>query len=76
MFGNAIAKLPHQCGILRNVCPALTVSQRGHRMRGKPPGVALNIEQRLQSKYKSIEVMSISSHYFSDLIFFQNIKWN
>lgn len=51
MFGNAIAKLPRNYGILKNLCPAAVATQRGYRLRGKPPLVAKTIEQRLQCKY-------------------------
>lgn len=50
MFGNAIAKLPHNYGLLKNLCPAALAGQRGYRLRGKPPLVAKTIEQRLHCK--------------------------
>lgn len=32
-------------------CPSLTITRFGHRLRGKPPGVALSLEQRLNGEF-------------------------
>lgn len=64
MFGNVIANLSRQYAILKTVCPALRTVRQGHRIRGKPPGIAKTIEQRLQCKLHSFEVM------FNPLILF------
>lgn len=58
MFGNAIAKLPHNYGILRTLCPAVTAVRHGHRIRGKPFGVAKSLEQRIECKLP-FEVMFV-----------------
>lgn len=50
MFGNVIAKLPQTYGILKALCPAVTTVRHGHRIRGKPVGVARTIEQRIKRK--------------------------
>lgn len=50
MFGNAIAKLPHNYAVLKTLCPVAVTGQRGFRTRGKPPLVAKTLEQRLQCK--------------------------
>lgn len=57
MFGNAIVKLPQNYGILKTICPAITAVRHGHRLRGKPFGVAKTIERRLQCELKCFEVM-------------------
>lgn len=54
MFGHAIAKLPPNNGVLKAICPAITAVRHGHRIRGKPLGVAKNIEQRLECKLKPV----------------------
>lgn len=50
MIGNAVLKLPFSSSLLRIISPAATniAVRHGHRIRGKPPGVARTIEQRLQ----------------------------
>lgn len=57
MFGIAIAKLPNNYGIFEALRPVVTAVRHGHRMRGKPPGVAKTIEQRLECKLSLVEVM-------------------
>lgn len=50
MFGNAIAKLPCNYGILKTLCPLVAAVRHGHRIRGKRFGIAKTIEQRLKCK--------------------------
>lgn len=50
MFGNAIAKCPHTYGIIKKLCPVAISIRHGHRLRGKPHGVAKTIEERLACK--------------------------
>lgn len=57
MFGIVIAKLPNNYGMLNALRPVVTAVRHGHRMRGKPPGVAKTIEQRLECKLSSFEVI-------------------
>lgn len=52
MFTNAIAKLPNNYGILKTLCPAAVNIRHGHRIRGKPHGIAKTIEQRLECKLR------------------------
>lgn len=54
MFGSVIAKLPPNAGVLKTICPAITTVRHGHRIRGKPVGVAKTIEQRLKCKCSAI----------------------
>lgn len=55
MFGHVIAKLPPN-NVLRAICPAITAVRHGHLIRGKPIGVAKNLEQRLECKLDWFEV--------------------
>lgn len=48
MLSNAFAKLR----ILKSACPAVVSVRHGHRIRGKPYGVAKSIEERLESKLR------------------------
>lgn len=50
MLGKAALKLPLNCGLLKLINPltATTAIRHGHRLRGKPVGVAKTIEQRLE----------------------------
>lgn len=74
MFGNAIGKLPHNYGILRTICPVVT-AVRGHKVRGKPYGIAKTIEQRLQSELTVLRLCSISINFqYFDSVIFEKIK--
>lgn len=50
MLGKAVSKIPHNYGLLKltNPLTAITAIRHGHRLRGKPVGVAKTIEQRLE----------------------------
>lgn len=52
MFPNAVAKLPLNYGILKTLCPVAISVRHGHRIRGKPHGIAKTIEQRLECKLR------------------------
>lgn len=62
MFGRVIAKLPPNNGVLKTICPTVTAIRHGHRVRGKPFGIARNLVQRLECKYL-FEVRFFISRY-------------
>lgn len=49
--------------------PILLFVRNGHRMRGKPPGIARTLKQRLESKSNSIFFINeiIGKNYFTKL---------
>lgn len=72
MFRKAIINLPQKCGFLKSIHPAATTIavRHGHRLRGKPVGVAKSIEERIQCKRYSIEVMLKTIKKIGKLILF------
>lgn len=58
MLQSPVLKLPLACNLLRIVCPAATNIniRHGHQLRGKPPGVARTIEQRLQGNFTHLRL--------------------
>lgn len=75
MFGRVIAKLPPSNGVLKTICPSVTAIRHAHTIRGKPVGIAKNIEDRLECKlnlctclrlgfpYRDAECNSNNEHY-------------
>lgn len=47
--------------------PLLTISRFGHRLRGKAPGVARTLEQRLNGKF-----FFVNNHFFLVMYLFRN----
>lgn len=50
MIGSNLLKLPLNCGFMLKKLPqsiSINCVRHGHRLRGKPPGIARTIAQRL-----------------------------